>query len=141
MSEIGMAVWVPDDDDVWRAGDVVGRDEAAATLTVIAIDGRGFEPVADSVVPGARAKTREFAAADVLPRNLFGQEDAGFENVDDLIVLPHLNEPAILEALCVRTRVGKIYTYTGQILIAVNPFKPLPGIYEEAALLSCVSRP
>jgi len=45
--------------------------------------------------------------------------------VDDLIGLTHLHEPAILHALRLRYDADIIYTATGPILIAVNPFKPM----------------
>jgi myosin-5 len=45
--------------------------------------------------------------------------------VDDLIGLTHLHEPAILHALRLRYDSDIIYTATGPILIAVNPFKPM----------------
>ena len=48
--------------------------------------------------------------------------------VDDLIGLTHLHEPAILHALRLRYDADIIYTSTGPILIAVNPFKKM-GIY------------
>ena len=43
-----------------------------------------------------------------------------------MINLPHLHEPAILHCLQNRYEDGNIYTYTGPILIALNPFKYLP---------------
>jgi len=46
--------------------------------------------------------------------------------VDDLIGLTHLHEPAILHALRLRYDNDIIYTSTGPILIAVNPFKHMP---------------
>jgi myosin V len=45
--------------------------------------------------------------------------------VDDLIGLTHLHEPAILHALRLRYDANIIYTSTGPILIAVNPFKKM----------------
>ncbi|GKY97418.1 hypothetical protein MPSEU_000700300 [Mayamaea pseudoterrestris] len=45
--------------------------------------------------------------------------------VDDLIGLTHLHEPAILHALRLRYDADIIYTATGPILIAVNPFKKM----------------
>lgn len=48
--------------------------------------------------------------------------------VDDLIGLTHLHEPAILHALRLRYDADIIYTATGPILIAVNPFKAM-GLY------------
>lgn len=43
--------------------------------------------------------------------------------VDDLIGLTHLHEPAILHALRLRYNTDIIYTSTGPILLAINPFK------------------
>jgi myosin heavy subunit len=58
--------------------------------------------------------------------------------VDDLIELTHLHEPAILHALRLRYDADIIYTATGPILIAVNPFKKMdiysPGIMEKYCL-------
>lgn len=51
--------------------------------------------------------------------------------VDDLIGLTHLNEPAILHALRLRYDANIIYTSTGPILIAVNPFKHMDLYTEE----------
>ena len=47
--------------------------------------------------------------------------------------MPHLHEPSILYTLEQRYNEGDIYTYTGPILIAVNPFKQLP-LYTAATL-------
>lgn len=46
--------------------------------------------------------------------------------VDDLIVLTHLHEPAILYTLHQRYIEDVIYTYTGPILLAINPFWRVP---------------
>ena len=45
---------------------------------------------------------------------------------NDMISLPHLHEPAILHAVSERYFRGEIYTWTGPVLIAVNPFQRLP---------------
>ncbi|CAD7963274.1 unnamed protein product [Amoebophrya sp. A120] len=49
---------------------------------------------------------------------------------DDLCHLICLHEPAILHSLQERFYRDTIYTATGPILIAVNPFKTLHGLYE-----------
>mmetsp|Transcript_41931 Transcript_41931/g.61332 ORF Transcript_41931/g.61332 Transcript_41931/m.61332 type:complete len:1524 (+) Transcript_41931:174-4745(+) len=51
------------------------------------------------------------------------QDDDIVGGVNDLIGLTHLHEPAILHALRLRYDADIIYTSTGPILIAVNPFK------------------
>ena len=49
--------------------------------------------------------------------------------VHDLIGLTHLHEPAILHALRLRYDAGIIYTSTGPILIAINPFQKMTELY------------
>lgn len=46
-----------------------------------------------------------------------------------MTTLSHLNEPGVLWNLKCRYMLDAIYTYTGSILIAVNPFGPLPHMY------------
>ena len=47
----------------------------------------------------------------------------------DMTRLSYLHEPGVLWNLKCRYMVDDIYTYTGTILIAVNPFAPLPHLY------------
>lgn len=50
---------------------------------------------------------------------------------DDLIVLTHLHEPAVVSALEKRFEKDLIYTATGPILLALNPYKELPELYDD----------
>ena len=65
-----------------------------------------------------------------------GQHGGGneSESVNDLIRLTHLHEPAILHSLRVRYDEDVIYTSTGPILIAINPFKKMEGLYGEEVM-------
>jgi myosin heavy subunit len=47
--------------------------------------------------------------------------------LQDMTDLVFLHEPGVLHNLKQRYSNNAIYTYTGSILIAVNPFKSLPG--------------
>lgn len=49
--------------------------------------------------------------------------------VQDMTTLAYLNEPSVLWNLKARYQTDDIYTYTGSILIAVNPFAPMPHLY------------
>lgn len=55
-------------------------------------------------------------------------------NVHDLIQLTHLHEPAILHSLRLRYNENTIYTATGPILIAINPFKRMGELYGEGIM-------
>ncbi|KAM3299524.1 hypothetical protein ACQJBY_040826 [Aegilops geniculata] len=48
--------------------------------------------------------------------------------------LSYLHEPGVLDNLAVRYAKNIIYTYTGNILIAINPFQRLPHIAEPSTM-------
>ena len=49
----------------------------------------------------------------------------------DLTNLSHLHEPAVVFCLRYRYAMNEIYTSTGPILLALNPFKEVKGIYSD----------
>ena len=57
------------------------------------------------------------------------------EGTDDFLTLPHLDEPNILHSLRVRYNQGHVYSYTGPILIAVNPWRQ---VYASLSRKTCV---
>lgn len=56
-------------------------------------------------------------------------EDAPDGGVDDMTKLSYLHEPGVLQNLSTRYKLNEICTYTGGILIAINPFQKLPHVY------------
>ncbi|CAH0513186.1 unnamed protein product [Peronospora belbahrii] len=52
------------------------------------------------------------------------------QDVDNIDVLTHLHEPAFVDYLAQRYSVDKVYCRSGAVLIAVNPFKEIPGLYD-----------
>lgn len=55
--------------------------------------------------------------------------------VDDMVLLPKLNEQSIVENLKKRIQANSIFTYIGPVLISVNPFKQMPYFTEKEMLL------
>ena len=57
------------------------------------------------------------------------------DGVDDLGLLSHLNEPSLFHVVA-RRYLGerKIYTRAGSVLVALNPFTPLPSLYSSSVL-------
>ena len=70
----------------------------------------------------------------VLPTNEW--TDTSHVPPDDLISLTHLHEPAVVYCLEKRFQNKTIYTNTGPILIALNPFQSIPALYSEECMSS-----
>ncbi|XP_066367681.1 myosin-6-like isoform X1 [Miscanthus floridulus] len=100
-------VWVEDPDEAWMDGLVeqINGDELVVNCT------SGKKVTAN--VSSAYPKDTES------PRG----------GVEDMTRLAYLHEPGVLQNLKSRFMLNEIYTYTGNILIAVNPFQRLPHLY------------
>jgi len=69
----------------------------------------------------------------ILPSNEWVDTREGMPP-DDFITLTHLHEPAVVHCLEKRFQNNIIYTATGPILIALNPFQDLPELYSDATM-------
>ncbi|KAL2900419.1 Myosin-6 [Bienertia sinuspersici] len=101
-------VWIEDPDDAWMDGEVVE------------INGENLKVLCTS------GKTVVVHASNVYPKD----PEAPPCGVDDMTRLAYLHEPGVLQNLKSRYDINEIYTYTGNILIAVNPFRKLPHLYD-----------
>ena len=50
------------------------------------------------------------------------------------------SQPCILENTRLRYNENQVYTYTGKILVALNPFGPLPGVYGEDVMQKYIDK-
>ena len=57
------------------------------------------------------------------------------DTVDDLTTLPHLNEPSVLNSVKLRYQKRIIYTFSGVVLVAINPFESIPHLYSREVVL------
>ncbi|XP_047321544.1 myosin-15 [Impatiens glandulifera] len=104
----GSKVWVEDKDTAWAPAEV--------------LDFVGGNKVQVFTQSGKKILS--------LPEKLFPRDaEADIGGVDDMTRLTYLNEPGVLDNLQRRYPLNEIYTYTGSILIAVNPFTKLPHLY------------
>jgi len=111
------------DQDMYRSNQISGGDGYYADIEpfeiVLTIDTESAER--DELED---IKIRDVDSSSSSSRGVVG-------GVDDLIGLTHLHEPAILHALRLRYDADVIYTSTGPILIAINPFKSMPLYTDE----------
>ncbi|KQK09452.1 myosin-17 isoform X4 [Brachypodium distachyon] len=105
---IGSHVWVSDKDVAWIDGEV------------FKIDGQNAH------VRTTKGNTVTANVSDVHPKDT----EAPPDGVDDMTRLSYLHEPGVLDNLAVRYAKNIIYTYTGNILIAINPFQRLPNLVD-----------
>ncbi|CAI5506529.1 unnamed protein product [Closterium sp. Naga37s-1] len=105
---VGAHVWVPDPEVAWEEGCVV-EDLGEGKLAV-------------KIDNPAKPDLWEVHASLCCMREPEGQL------LDDMVRLTCLHEPGVLSNLCRRYRANLIYTYTGSILIALNPFVRIPGL-------------
>ncbi|GLT41490.1 hypothetical protein SLA2020_155500 [Shorea laevis] len=105
---VGSLVWVEDPDEAWVDGEVL--EVNSEDIKVLCTSG----------------KTVVVKASNVYPKDA----EAPPCGVDDMTKLAYLHEPGVLENLRSRYDINEIYTYTGNILIAVNPFRKLPHLYD-----------
>ncbi|KAM0828312.1 hypothetical protein ACQ4PT_067633 [Festuca glaucescens] len=105
---IGSHVWVADKELSWIDGEV------------FKIDGQNAH------VRTTKGKTVTANVSDIHPKDT----EAPPDGVDDMTRLSYLHEPGVLDNLAVRYAKNVIYTYTGNILIAINPFQRLPNLVD-----------
>lgn len=105
---IGSHVWVEDSELAWIDGEVT--EIKGGVATIITTIGKTIAANLSSIYP----KDTEAPPA----------------GVDDMTKLAYLHEPGVLCNLASRYSLNEIYTYTGNILIAVNPFRRLPHLYD-----------
>lgn len=105
---VGAQVWVEDSDVAWIDGEV------------LEVNGEDIKVLCTS------GKTVTVKASSVYHKDT----EAPPCGVDDMTKLAYLHEPGVLDNLRSRYDINEIYTYTGNILIAVNPFIKLPHLYD-----------
>mmetsp|Transcript_9012 Transcript_9012/g.13072 ORF Transcript_9012/g.13072 Transcript_9012/m.13072 type:complete len:1706 (-) Transcript_9012:256-5373(-) len=135
--EPGVRVWCKDPDptgeEAWILSEVVSKTADEISLRRADDPSVSYTRPKEKAVGGGEdvpgAVTR-YDGVEMANAKL-SEEDEKSGADDNLITLPHLHEPALLHAVHERFNRGSIYTYTGPVLIAVNPFQRLPLYTEE----------
>ena len=84
------------------------------------------------------ASPRGFSSMKVTGKSCGKKEEKKVDSIEESIEIPkdltnltHLHEPAVVYCLRYRYAMNEIYTSTGPILLALNPFKEVKSIYGE----------
>ncbi|KAB8077996.1 P-loop containing nucleoside triphosphate hydrolase protein [Aspergillus leporis] len=119
--EVGTRAWQPDPTEGWVASEVTEK----------LVDGDKVQLV--FALENGETKTVETTQAELQVDNNSKlpplMNPAMLEASEDLTNLSHLNEPAVLQAIKLRYAQKEIYTYSGIVLIATNPFARVDSLY------------
>jgi len=120
--EAGARVWCQDydGDDAWLLAEIIRKSDSAIHVALVKDPSIEFDRERDP----HETEIVKYKGVELANPKL-SEADRAEGRDDDLITLPHLHEPAILHAVEERFMHGKIYTWTGPVLIAVNPFQRL----------------
>eukprot|EP00618_Florenciella_parvula_P035127 CAMPEP_0119481752 /NCGR_PEP_ID=MMETSP1344-20130328/9936_1 /TAXON_ID=236787 /ORGANISM="Florenciella parvula, Strain CCMP2471" /LENGTH=1560 /DNA_ID=CAMNT_0007516129 /DNA_START=105 /DNA_END=4787 /DNA_ORIENTATION=+ len=133
--DAGGLCWVSDPTQAYI--EAVFKGISGNIATVETVQGQTMEIDIQAPLAGPSRKQKE------PPRRLLQRvpvESIALNGVEDMDNLPSLHEASILSNVDLRFRMDKIYTNSGPILIAMNPFKWLP-IYGEEVIKSYHNRP
>merc|ERR1740121_2820940 len=94
---------------------------------VVQVDRNGQGADVELLHPDGKSmgETQFFSLEDIRPNFV---QDEGV-TCQDNTALVHLNDATILDNLRRRLAQDKIYTYTASVLLAVNPYKDIQGLY------------
>ncbi|KAF9382462.1 Myosin type-2 heavy chain 1 [Podila verticillata] len=111
----GTKCWFTDDKEGWISAALTTKDVAAdGKVTLTFVDDNGKDHVFSSTL----VKIQEANNANLPPM----RNPPLLEGTEDLTNLSYLNEPAVLSNIKTRYSHCNIYTYSGIVLIAANPF-------------------
>lgn len=124
--EVGTRCWYPSEKEGWIGGEVTKYEvkDGKYHLELTLEDGSVVPIVTDSLV----REGSDESSNQKLPQL---RNPPILEATEDLTSLSYLNEPAVLHAIKQRYSQLNIYTYSGIVLIATNPFDRVDQLYSQ----------
>ena len=112
----GAPVFVRTGTDVHSLGTLLEKPSADGCC-LVQLNGEGDSP------------PMRVALGAVLPANAASSSSSKDAAAEDICSLSHLHEPAVTHNLRLRYDRNEIYTRAGPVLVAVNPFQTIEGLY------------
>ncbi|KAG9247868.1 class V myosin-like protein [Calycina marina] len=119
--DVGTRAWQPNVTQGWIASEVVSKEAQGDKILLVFSLENGETKTVET--------TAEALASDTTSNLPPLMNPTVLEASDDLTNLSHLNEPAVLQAIRLRYSQKEIYTYSGIVLIATNPFARVDSLY------------
>ncbi|XP_061177543.1 unconventional myosin-VI-like isoform X4 [Saccostrea echinata] len=109
----GKKVWVPHPTEGFKLGRIVDIGSDSIAIEPFDAPGTTINAIYDRTFPA---------------------EEYDNKDVDDNCALMYLNEATLLNNLRIRYMKNQIYTYTANILIAINPYYEIPDLYTSTTI-------
>ncbi|KAA6411786.1 MAG: myosin MYO2 [Lasallia pustulata] len=119
--DVGTRAWQPDPTEGWVASEVEEKRVQGDKVQLIFKLANGESRSLETTLAALNKDNNTSLPPLMNPAML--------EASDDLTSLSHLNEPAVLQAIKLRYSQKEIYTYSGIVLIATNPFARVDSLY------------
>ncbi|AET39857.1 myosin family protein Ecym_5067 [Eremothecium cymbalariae DBVPG len=128
--EVGTRCWYPNKDQGWIGGEISKNKRVGDKyhLDLTLENGEVVEIITSSIEEGSSEDLPLLRNPPIL------------EATEDLTSLSYLNEPAVLHAIKARYAQLNIYTYSGIVLIATNPFDRVDQLYSQDMIQAYAKR-
>ncbi|KAM0754413.1 myosin V [Meredithblackwellia eburnea MCA 4105] len=123
--------WFPDKEQGWISGEVTSKSVDAENVRLDFRDDKGKESSVTTTLSSLHTNPDQLPPLRNPPM---------LEATEDLTNLSYLNEPAVLHTILHRYSLRQIYTYSGIVLVAVNPFSSLLGVYDGSIVQAYAGR-
>ncbi|KAI4286711.1 MAG: hypothetical protein L6R35_004034 [Caloplaca aegaea] len=119
--DVGTRAWQPSPTEGWVASEVESKSVEGDRVKLVFLLANGESRTVETTLAALQDDNNTYLPPLMNPAIL--------EASDDLTSLSHLNEPAVLQAIKLRYSQKEIYTYSGIVLIATNPFAKVDSLY------------
>lgn len=140
-------IWIPDKEYEWILAEIAEdhgenvsaistkRSREAVTAVTVARalaqtvakagSARASTVGVSAITPSDKDQAKSYRRAD-----LCEFDGSHLEDLEDLCLMNNLHEGPLIHILRRRWLQDQIYTYAGDVLISVNPYKMIPGLYD-----------
>ncbi|KAK7207894.1 class V myosin [Myxozyma melibiosi] len=119
--EIGTRCWQPDDSEGWVSAEITSKEVDGDKVSLVLTLENGNTNTVTTTLKDIEDENNPSLPPLSNPPIL--------EASEDLTNLSYLNEPAVLHGIKMRYQQLNIYTYSGIVLIATNPFQRVDNLY------------
>ena len=118
-------LWCPDVVEGWKLRKIRKHNEETGTVTLYPPTTSPSKVKANAFGLDGKDIVHEMKLSETFP-----VDPSHLENLDDIATMSNLHVAPLLDLLRRRYQNNQIYTTSADILISLNPYKQIPGMYD-----------